>query len=110
MSKKGQHNEALGYALFASTICGILGYVLLLLVVEPLADIVLRIGPVEMFAVAIWGMLLLGSLGSKYVTRGLLAGGVRRAARHGRHEHRRLHPRHDGPAGPARRHLADARP
>jgi len=73
MSKKGQHNEALGYALFASTICGILGYVLLLFVVEPLAHIVLRIGPLEMFAVAIWGMLLLGSLGSKYVTRGLLA-------------------------------------
>ncbi|MFC5068126.1 tripartite tricarboxylate transporter permease [Flaviflagellibacter deserti] len=73
MSKKGQHNEALGYALFASTICGILGYVLLLFVVEPLAGIVLKIGPVEMFAVAIWGMLLLGSLGSKYVTRGLLA-------------------------------------
>ena len=73
MSMKGQHNEALGYALFASTICGIVGYVLLLMLVEPLADIVLRIGPVEMFAVAIWGMLLLGSLGSKYITRGLLA-------------------------------------
>jgi putative tricarboxylic transport membrane protein len=74
MSKKGEHNEALGYALFASTLCGILGYVLLLLVVEPLADIVLKIGPIEMFVVAVWGMLLLGSLGSKYVTRGLLAG------------------------------------
>jgi putative tricarboxylic transport membrane protein len=73
MSRKGQHNEALGYALFASTLCGILGYVLLLVVVEPMADVVLRIGPVEMFAVAIWGMLLLGSLGSAYVTRGLLA-------------------------------------
>ncbi|CAA0088667.1 Uncharacterised protein [Starkeya nomas] len=73
MSKKGEHNEALGYALFASTICGIGGYLLLLLVVEPLADIVLRIGPVEMFAVAIWGMLLLGSLGSTYISRGLLA-------------------------------------
>lgn len=73
MSQKGEHNEALGYALFASTICGIGGYLLLLLVVEPLADIVLRIGPVEMFAVAIWGMLLLGSLGSTYISRGLLA-------------------------------------
>src|SRR5918993_2089651 len=73
MSKKGMHNEALGYALFASTICGILGYLLLLLVVEPMADIVLKIGPVEMFAVAIWGMLLIGSLGSKYITRGLFA-------------------------------------
>jgi len=76
MSKKGEHNEALGYALFASTLCGILGYLLLLLVVEPLANIVLKIGPLEMFAVAIWGMLLIGSLGSKYVTRGLLAAAI----------------------------------
>ncbi|HEX5934911.1 MAG TPA: tripartite tricarboxylate transporter permease [Pseudorhizobium sp.] len=73
MSKKGEHNEALGYALFASTLCGIFGYVLLLFVVEPLADIVLKIGPLEMFAVALWGMLLLGSLGSTYISRGLLA-------------------------------------
>lgn len=73
MAQKGQHNEALGYALFASTLAGILGYVVLLLLVEPMADVVLRIGPVEMFIVAIWGMLLLGSLGSRYVTRGLLA-------------------------------------
>src|SRR5687767_2785883 len=73
MAQKGQHNEALGYALFASTLAGILGYVVLLLLVEPMADVVLRIGPVEMFIVAVWGMLLLGSLGSRYVTRGLLA-------------------------------------
>jgi putative tricarboxylic transport membrane protein len=73
MSKKGMHNEALGYALFASTLCGLLGYVLLLLVIEPLAGIVLKIGPLEMFSVAMWGMLLLGSLGTRYVTRGLLA-------------------------------------
>jgi putative tricarboxylic transport membrane protein len=73
MAKKGMHNEALGYALFASTLCGLAGYLLLLVVVEPLADIVLKIGPFEMFTVAVWGMLLLGSLGTKYATRGFLA-------------------------------------
>jgi putative tricarboxylic transport membrane protein len=73
MSKRGLHNEALGYALFASTLAGILGYVLLLFVVEPMAEIVLRIGPLEMFAVAIWGLLLLGSLGGGSASRGLLA-------------------------------------
>jgi len=76
MSKKGMHNEALGYALFASTLCGLAGYVLLLFVVEPMANLVLKIGPFEMFAVAIWGMLLLGSLGTKYATRGILAAGL----------------------------------
>lgn len=73
MAQRGLHNEALGYALFSSTLCGIFGYVLLLFVVKPMADIVLKVGPVEMFAVAVWGLLLLGSLGSTYVTRGLLA-------------------------------------
>ncbi len=73
MAQKGQHNEALGYALFSSTLAGILGYLVLLLLVEPIANAVLQIGPVEMFIVAIWGMLLLGSLGSRYVTRGLMA-------------------------------------
>lgn len=73
MAQKGQHNEALGYALFASTLCGIAGYLVLLVVVEPLANIVLKIGPFEMFMVAVWGMTLLGSLGSKYASRGMLA-------------------------------------
>jgi putative tricarboxylic transport membrane protein len=76
MSKKGLHNEALGLALFSSTLCGIFSYLLLLVVVEPLADVVLQIGPVEMFLVAVWGLLLLGSLGSTYLSRGLAASAI----------------------------------
>jgi putative tricarboxylic transport membrane protein len=73
MTLKGQHNEALGYALFSSTLCCIVGYILLLLVVEPMAHLVIKIGPLEMLIVALWGLALLGSLGSEYVTRGFLA-------------------------------------
>lgn len=73
MAQAGLHNEALGYALFSSTLCGIFGYVVLLFLVEPMAQVVLTIGPLEMFAVAIWGLLLLGSLGGRYVSRGLFA-------------------------------------
>jgi putative tricarboxylic transport membrane protein len=76
MAQRGMHNEALGYALFASTLAGILGYVVLLFLVVPMANAVLRIGPAEMLVVAIWGMLLLGSLGSKYVSRGLFAAAI----------------------------------
>jgi len=35
---------------------------------------VLKMGPLEMFAIAVWGMLLLGSLAGTSVWRGLLAG------------------------------------
>lgn len=73
MTLQGRHNEALGYALFSSTFCCMLGYLFLLFMIEPMASIVVKIGPLEMFAVAVWGLMLLGSLGSVYVTRGLLA-------------------------------------
>jgi len=74
MAQKGQHNEALGYALFASTIAGILGYLVLLPLVGPMADAVLQLGSLEMFVVAVWGMLLLGSLGADKMSRGIMAG------------------------------------
>jgi putative tricarboxylic transport membrane protein len=73
MTLQGQHNEALGHALFASTLCCILGYLFLLLLIQPIAGVVLKVGPLEMLLAAVWGLLLLGSLGSQYVTRGLLA-------------------------------------
>jgi putative tricarboxylic transport membrane protein len=74
MAKSGRHNEALGVAL-ASSVLGCLGsYLVLFLVIGPVAGLVLKLGPLEMFAVAIWGMLLLGSLAGTYLARGLLAG------------------------------------
>jgi putative tricarboxylic transport membrane protein len=36
--------------------------------------VVLRLGPLEMFAVAVWGLMLLGSLAGTSLSRGLLAG------------------------------------
>lgn len=74
MAKSGRHNEALGVAL-ASSVLGCLGsYIMLFLLIGPVSGLVLRMGPLEMFAVAVWGMLLLGSLAGTYLARGLLAG------------------------------------
>jgi putative tricarboxylic transport membrane protein len=74
MARQGRHNEGLGLALGASTTGTTLSYILLFLLIESISRIVLKIGPVEMFAIAIWGMMLLGSLAGTYVARGLLAG------------------------------------
>jgi putative tricarboxylic transport membrane protein len=74
MSRQGRHNEALGLALGASTTGTLFSYVLLFLLIEPISGTVLKMGPLEMFAIAIWGMMLLGSLAGNYVARGLLAG------------------------------------
>lgn len=74
MARQGRHNEGLGVALGASTTGTLFSYILLFILIESISRIVLKIGPLEMFAIAIWGMMLLGSLAGTYVARGLLAG------------------------------------
>jgi putative tricarboxylic transport membrane protein len=76
MARQGRHNEALGAALFASCIGVLVSYLVLLLLVQPMAEVVLRIGPYEMAAIGIWGMVLLGSIGGANVAKGLFASGL----------------------------------
>lgn len=76
MARQGKHNEALGAALFASCIGVLISYMILLVLVQPMAEVVLRIGPFEMAAIGIWGMVLLGSIGASSVAKGLFAAGL----------------------------------
>jgi len=76
MARQGRHNEALGLALVASCL-GVLGsYAVLFVLVQPIAELVLKIGPFEMAAIAIWGLVLLGSLGGSSLARGLFAAAI----------------------------------
>jgi putative tricarboxylic transport membrane protein len=74
MARQGKHNQALGVALAASVIGTLSSYVLLLFLIAPVSAVVLKLGPLEMFGVAVWGMLLLGALAGSSIWRGLLAG------------------------------------
>ncbi|MCL1629983.1 MULTISPECIES: tripartite tricarboxylate transporter permease [Roseinatronobacter] len=74
MSRQGRHNEALGIALASSVIGTLVSYILLMFLIEPVSGIVLKMGPLELFFVAIWGLMLLGSLAGESIARGLLAG------------------------------------
>jgi putative tricarboxylic transport membrane protein len=76
MARQGRHNEALGLALVASCLGVLLSYAILFLLVQPLAELVLKLGPFEMAAIAIWGMVLLGSLGGASLARGLFAAAI----------------------------------
>lgn len=76
MARKGQHNEALGLALGASCLGVLFSYALLFVLVQPMAELVLRIGPFEMAAIGIWGMVLLGSIGGSTLAKGLFAAGL----------------------------------
>lgn len=74
MSKRGEHNMALGAALAASTLGTMIGYLVLLVLIAPISHVVLRLGPSELFVVVLWGMTLIAALSTENFARGLLAG------------------------------------
>jgi putative tricarboxylic transport membrane protein len=76
MSRQGRHNEALGVALAASVFGTLVSYILLMFLIAPVSRVVLKLGPLELFAVAVWGMMLIGSLAGASIARGLLAGSL----------------------------------
>ena len=74
MSRKGEHNIALGIALGSSCIAVIIGYLMLFFLISPISELALRLGPAEMAAVIIWGITLIASLSGAEVTKGVIAG------------------------------------
>ena len=76
MAKKGLHNEALGIGLGASAVGDAFGYILLLIFVNYAAAAVLKLGPFEMFLVAIWGLSMIAVLRDDSLFKGLAAGAI----------------------------------
>lgn len=74
MSRNGQHNMALGVALAASCLGVIVGYSILMLLISPISEAVLQIGPAEMSVVILWGITLIGSLSSGSLLKGMISG------------------------------------
>ena len=74
MAKKGQHNRALGLSLGASCSGVLIGYGALLLLIDPLSELVLLTGPAEMTVTILWGIALIASLGGERLLKGLIAG------------------------------------
>lgn len=74
MTRLGHHNRALGLALGASAVGCLVGYMILFFLIQPMSLAVLKLGPVEMVVIALWGLTLIATLRGKYILRGLLAG------------------------------------
>jgi putative tricarboxylic transport membrane protein len=74
MAQAGRHDEALGYALAASIFGQFVTYLLLLGLVQTIADVAIKLGPPEMLIVALWGLTLIARLRGRHFLRGLLAG------------------------------------
>ncbi|HEX2020860.1 MAG TPA: tripartite tricarboxylate transporter permease [Aurantimonas sp.] len=76
MAQKGQAGRALGLSLTASLIGGVLSAIVLLTVAPLLGRLVLNFGPVEIFAIAVLGITIIGSLSQGSTILGLLSGAI----------------------------------
>jgi putative tricarboxylic transport membrane protein len=74
MARQGRASEALHYCFFSSFIGGIIGIFVLIFFTPPLAELALKFGPTELFWIAILGITVIGTIGSKSVLKGLMAG------------------------------------
>lgn len=76
MAQRGEAGRALGISLTASFVGGTMSSIVLLTVAPLLGGIAVMFGPVELFAVAVLGMTIIGSLSQGSAIKGLLAGAV----------------------------------
>lgn len=74
MAQQGRAGKALGVSLFASLIGGVLSSIALLTIAPILGSVALEFGPVELFAVAVLGITIIGSLSQGSAIKGLLSG------------------------------------
>ncbi|MFQ5851341.1 MAG: tripartite tricarboxylate transporter permease [Candidatus Binatia bacterium] len=74
LAKQGRATEALHYCFISSFIGGFIGVMVLIFFTPVLAEFALRFGPSHMFWIALLGVTVIGSLGSKSVLKGLFAG------------------------------------
>lgn len=73
MAQKGEAGRALGMATIASAVGGLVSAVALAFLAPQLADIALRFGPAEYFALALFGLTIIASL-SGDLLKGAIAG------------------------------------
>jgi putative tricarboxylic transport membrane protein len=74
MARKGEGAKALQLCFISSFIGGVLGVLVLIFLTPVLAKWALSFGPSHLFWIAILGVTIIGSLDSKSVVKGLLAG------------------------------------
>ncbi len=76
LAQKGQAGKALGMACVSSGLGGLFSVIVLILLAPVLADIAIKFGPPEYFALAIFGLSMISSLGSKSVLKNLIGGTI----------------------------------
>ena len=73
LTQKGQPGKALGISIVASAYAGLASTIALILVSIPLAQVALRFGPPEYFALGIFGLTTVAGLAGKSWVKGFIA-------------------------------------
>jgi len=76
LAQKGQAGKALGMACVSSSIGGLFSVIVLILLAPTLAEIAIKFGPPEYFALAVFGLSMISSLGAKAVLKNLIGGTI----------------------------------
>ena len=76
LTQKGHAGKALEMALYASTIGGLASAAILLLVAPQLARLATAFGPPEFFALALFGLTIIGSMSGDNILKGLIMGAL----------------------------------
>ena len=74
MAKQGRGGAAIGMAIISSTIGGLFGIIVLILLATPLAKVAISFGPAEYFALGVFGLSIICSLTEKSMTKAIIAG------------------------------------
>ncbi|NIY83712.1 tripartite tricarboxylate transporter permease [Vibrio hepatarius] len=74
MAKKGRSADAIGIAISASALGGLIGGIMLIFFTPMLASVAMNFGPPEYFALSITGLLSITIVSSESTVRGLMSG------------------------------------
>lgn len=76
LAQKGMAGKALGMSCISSAIGGLFSVIVLILLAPTLAEIAIRFGPPEYFALAVFGLSMISSLGAGSVVKNMLGGTI----------------------------------
>ncbi|MDQ0338112.1 putative tricarboxylic transport membrane protein [Caldalkalibacillus uzonensis] len=74
MAKKGQAGKAFGIAISFSFLGGLFSILILMFVSPPLAQLAIKFGPFEYFAVTMFALTMISSVSGNSIIKGLLSG------------------------------------
>ena len=73
LARKGMAGQAIGMATLGSSLGGLFGVIVMIFLAPQLARLALRFGPPEYFALAMFGLSIVGALTAKSVVKGIIS-------------------------------------